>query len=70
MPRAKARIAHRPPSPPRWRGADSLGLVYQFNERCLRVLSETAATSNARDQPAIWRHRELCRNSMPLLLGA
>ena len=32
-------------SPPRWRGARSLELVYQLNDRCLEFLSQMAAGS-------------------------
>jgi hypothetical protein len=33
---------YRPPSPPRWKGRDSLALVYQLNERSLQLLRDTA----------------------------
>jgi hypothetical protein len=39
---------YRPPSPPRWKGRDSLDLVYQLNERTLQLLRDAAT-----------RHREL-----------
>jgi len=32
-----------PPTPPRWKGADSLELVCQFNERVLTLLKEAGA---------------------------
>ncbi|MGH8240084.1 MAG: hypothetical protein ACREXP_24145, partial [Steroidobacteraceae bacterium] len=32
-----------PPSPPRWRGIQSLDLVHQLNERCIELLCDVAA---------------------------
>jgi len=50
-------------SPPRWRGARSLELVYQLNDRCLELLSQMAA-GNEDDCPLalVNLHRELWRN--------
>ena len=49
-------------SPPRWRGARSLELVYQLNDRCLEFLSQMAAGSED-DCPLalVNQHRELWR---------
>lgn len=47
------RIVYHPPSPPRWKGRDSLDLVHQLNERCLKLLSETAATPGAGNWPPV-----------------
>lgn len=33
---------YRPPSPPQWKGRDSLDLIYQLNERSLQLLRDTA----------------------------
>ncbi len=54
----KTRATYRPPSPPRWKGRDSLELVYQLNERALKLLSD-AVTNNTADWPVSVRHREL-----------
>lgn len=51
------------PAPPRWRGARSLALVYQLNERCLELLSQVAASSDADCTLALVQlHRDLWRN--------
>jgi hypothetical protein len=45
MPPSKGKknsTAYQPPLPPRWKGRDSLELVYQLNERALTLLSEAA----------------------------
>ncbi len=34
-----------PPSPPRWKGIQSLDLVHQLNERCIELLCEVAAAA-------------------------
>lgn len=49
-----------PPSPPRWKGIQSLGLVYQLNERCIGLLCEVAA-ADARHAtlPIVTENREL-----------
>jgi hypothetical protein len=54
----KTRAIYRPPSPPRWKGRDSLELVYQLNERALKLLSD-AVTNNTADWPVSLQHREL-----------
>lgn len=48
------------PSPPRWKGALSIGTVHRFNERCLDLLG-AAAPSNSPETtaPVITRNREL-----------
>lgn len=33
----------QPPTPPRWKGADSLELVYRLNERALMLLKQSAS---------------------------
>ncbi len=35
----------QPPAPPRWKGADSLELVYQLNERVFTLLKESAGAN-------------------------
>jgi hypothetical protein len=57
--RKKQEHIYRPPLPPRWRGRDSLELVYELNERCLQLLRAVAAAPNACRWPAIAQHREL-----------
>jgi hypothetical protein len=47
------RIAYQPPSPPLWKGRDSLDLAYQLNERCLKLLREVAGTTEGVDWPLI-----------------
>jgi hypothetical protein len=53
----KAKTAYRPPSPPKWRGRDSLELVYQLNERALQLLS-TAINRNTGVRPTSFPQRE------------
>ena len=49
-------------SPPRWRGARSLELVYQLNDRCLEFLSQMAAGSEeVCPLELVNLHRELWR---------
>jgi len=43
----KAQIIYHPPSPPRWKGRDSLELVYQLNERSLTLLAEAARSGTS-----------------------
>jgi hypothetical protein len=54
----KTRTTYRPPSPPRWKGRDSLELVYQLNERALKLLSD-AVTNNTAGWPMSVQHRKL-----------
>lgn len=53
------KIVYNPPSPPRWKGRESIDLAYQLNVRCLKLLSETAARPNATDWLLIAHKREL-----------
>jgi hypothetical protein len=60
MSKAKGRKEeiYQPPPPPRWKGTESLELVYALNERCLRLLRDLAA-SDPGGWPLIIQHREL-----------
>ena len=57
--RKKQREIYHPPSPPRWKGRDLLELVYELNERCLKLLCNLAKATNTCLWPAITQHREL-----------
>ena len=35
------------PSPPRWKGAQSISTVHRFNERCIEMLSTVAISSTS-----------------------
>jgi hypothetical protein len=51
------------PSPPRWKGAQSIGMVYGFNERCIELLCAVAPSSNSQTtSAAIAENRELWIN--------
>lgn len=43
------------PSPPRWAGERSLDIVFELNERCLELVSQTAASSEHGDALAVAR---------------
>ena len=48
------------PSPPRWKGAQSIGTVHRFNERCLDLLCAVASSSTPETtSPVIRENREL-----------
>jgi hypothetical protein len=47
------------PTAPRWRGSDSLDLVYRLNERSLQAFKDWAASPEPCEVPAIARHREI-----------
>lgn len=48
------------PPPPRWKGAQSLGPVYQLNERCIELLCDAAASDSPQVTLSIvTEHREL-----------
>ena len=49
--------SYSPPSAPRWKGGDSLALVYQLNERCLTALCDWAASPGSCELPLIAKHR-------------
>jgi hypothetical protein len=49
------------PMASRWKGKASLDLVYQSNERCLKLLRDVAMTSSPTELASIARHRELWR---------
>jgi hypothetical protein len=50
----------REPTPPRWKGAQSLGPVHQFNERCLELLVDIAVSGDPEATlPLITEHRGL-----------
>jgi hypothetical protein len=42
-----AKIIYHPPSPPRWKGRDSLELVYKLNERSLTLLAAAARSGTS-----------------------
>lgn len=47
------------PSPPRWRGAQSIGMVHRFNERCIELLCAVASSSTlGTTTPAVAENRE------------
>lgn len=49
-----------PPKPPRWKGVQSLDLVYQLNERCMELLSKVAASDAcAAALPIVAENRDL-----------
>ena len=50
---------YRPPLPPRWKGASSLTLVHEFNERCLAALTGFAKGPGPCDIPVIAQCRAL-----------
>jgi hypothetical protein len=41
----------RPPTPPRWKGRESLDLAFEVNQRTLKLLSDWAATPDAAGWP-------------------
>jgi hypothetical protein len=47
------RELYHPPSPPRWKGRDSLDLAHQLNERCLKLLHGMSTKSDANNWPLI-----------------
>jgi hypothetical protein len=48
------------PLPPRWKGAQSIGTVHRFNERCLEMLYAVASSSTSETTtPVIGEIREL-----------
>lgn len=48
------------PSAPRWKGAQSIGTVHRFNERCLDLLCAVAPSSTPeKSPPVITENREL-----------
>jgi hypothetical protein len=48
------------PAPPRWRGIQSLDLVYQLNERCFELLHDVASNDDLDiELPIISENREL-----------
>jgi hypothetical protein len=51
--------AIREPTPPRWKGVRSLGPVHQFNERCLELLGDIAASEEEFALSLITEHRRL-----------
>jgi hypothetical protein len=57
--KSQEKLIYRPPSPPRWKGRDSLDLVHQLNERCLKLLSDVAKSPDACEWPPIAHQREL-----------
>lgn len=59
------------PTPPRWKGIQSLDLVYQFNERCIQLLREVAAAdAHLTTLPMISENRDLWARMAPELLRA
>ncbi len=57
-PKSKEKEIYRPPSPPRWKGRESLELVYQLNERSVTLLAH-AARSGTSEWLAETPHRVL-----------
>jgi hypothetical protein len=50
---------YRPPSPPRWKGRDSLDLAYQLNQRSFKLVSDMAARPGGGDWPLMPHDRAL-----------
>jgi hypothetical protein len=50
---------YQPPTPPRWKGRDSLDLAYQLNQRFFKLVSDLAANADADGWPLIAQGREL-----------
>src|SRR5258708_5460532 len=42
---------YRPPTPPRWKGRESLDLAFELNQRILKLLSDWAANPDAAGWP-------------------
>ena len=57
----KDRETYQPPTPPRWKGRDSLDLAYQLNHRFFTLMSELAKSSDADAWPLMTLDRELWR---------
>jgi hypothetical protein len=50
----------REPTPPRWKGVQSLGPVHQFNERCLELFGDIAVSDDSEGRLSlIIEHRRL-----------
>ncbi len=48
------------PSPPRWKGAQSIGMVHRFNERCIEILCAVASSNDPEaSAPVIAENLEL-----------
>lgn len=43
----QTKVIYHPPSPPRWKGRDSLELVHQLNERSLTLLADAAKSGTS-----------------------
>jgi hypothetical protein len=50
---------YQPPTPPRWKGRDSLDLAYQLNQRFFKLASDMAARPDTGDWALIAQDREL-----------
>ena len=50
---------YQPPTPPRWKGSDSLHLAYQLNHRFFKLVSEMAAGVDVGNWAFIAQDREL-----------
>jgi hypothetical protein len=62
-------VGQHSPSAPRWKGSDSLDLVYRLNERSLQALKELAASLTQCDFLAVSRHRALWSSLTPEALS-
>ena len=58
-PKRKEKEIYRPPSPPRWKGRDSLDLAYQLNQRAFRLVRDMAARPDVSDWPLFAQDRGL-----------
>src|SRR5580700_9485882 len=52
-------IVYCPPSPPIWKGRESLDLAYELNQRALKLVGDLAANSDADGWPLITQGRAL-----------
>jgi hypothetical protein len=59
VPQTRKKQSYSSPTPPAWKGRDSLELVYQLNERYLKLMSEAAGSLDGCNWPAVVRHQGL-----------
>jgi hypothetical protein len=59
--RSNAEVIDRagPPPTPRWKGRQSLEIVYRFNERCFQMIGESVGANGMCGAPAIAENRDL-----------
>jgi hypothetical protein len=59
---------YRPPTPPRWKGRESLDLAHEINQRALKLVSDWTAKPNAAGWPPT-QDRELWSRLDPLAIA-